>query len=120
MGEQSMHWAEGFIAVDWGTTNRRAYLIDASGKRTNEFEDHKGVLSVWVKTSPWMQELRAMKVQVIADTGYPKFFDADLDLVHDAFEVWRYIHEKGHVVDTDLGFLQRFSAAVQKALAGFP
>jgi len=46
MGEQSMHWAEGFIAVDWGTTNRRAYLIDASGKCTNEFEDHKGVLSV--------------------------------------------------------------------------
>ena len=41
-----MHWAEGFIAVDWGTTNRRAYLIDASGKRTDEFEDHKGVLSV--------------------------------------------------------------------------
>jgi len=46
MGGQSMHWAEGFIAVDWGTTNRRAYLIDASGKRTDEFEDHKGVLSV--------------------------------------------------------------------------
>jgi len=46
MGEQSMRWAEGFIAVDWGTTNRRAYLIDASGKRTDEFEDHKGVLSV--------------------------------------------------------------------------
>src|SRR5438270_11739841 len=46
MGEQSMRWSEGFIAVDWGTTNRRAYLIDASGKRNNEFEDHKGVLSV--------------------------------------------------------------------------
>ncbi len=28
---------------------------------------HKGVLSVWVKSSPWMQELRAMKTQVIAD-----------------------------------------------------
>jgi hypothetical protein len=28
---------------------------------------HKGVLSVWVKSSPWMQELRAMKAQVIAD-----------------------------------------------------
>lgn len=28
---------------------------------------HKGVLSVWVKTSPWMQELRAMKDRVIAD-----------------------------------------------------
>jgi 2-dehydro-3-deoxygalactonokinase len=41
-----MRWAEGFIAVDWGTTNRRAYLIDGAGKRTNEFEDHKGVLSV--------------------------------------------------------------------------
>lgn len=41
-----MRWAEGFIAVDWGTTNRRAYLIDGAGKRTNEFEDHKGVLAV--------------------------------------------------------------------------
>ena len=41
-----MRWAEGFIAVDWGTTNRRAYLIDAAGKRTNEFEDHQGVLAV--------------------------------------------------------------------------
>src|SRR3954452_7599628 len=41
-----MGWAEGFIAVDWGTTNRRAYLIDGAGKRTNEFEDHKGVHSV--------------------------------------------------------------------------
>ncbi len=41
-----MRWADGFIAVDWGTTNRRAYLIDSSGKRTDEFEDSKGVLSV--------------------------------------------------------------------------
>jgi 2-dehydro-3-deoxygalactonokinase len=41
-----MRWANGFIAVDWGTTNRRAYLIDSSGKRSNEFEDGKGVLSV--------------------------------------------------------------------------
>src|SRR5438270_10933552 len=41
-----MRWAEGFIAVDWGTTNRRAYLIDGAGKRVNEFEDHKGVLAV--------------------------------------------------------------------------
>jgi 2-dehydro-3-deoxygalactonokinase len=45
MGER-MRWAEGFIAVDWGTTNRRAYLIDGSGQRTDEFEDAKGVLSV--------------------------------------------------------------------------
>ena len=41
-----MRWTEGFIAVDWGTTNRRAYLIDSAGKQTNEFEDGKGVLSV--------------------------------------------------------------------------
>ena len=41
-----MRWTEGFIAVDWGTTNRRAYLLDPSGKKTNEFDDAKGVLSV--------------------------------------------------------------------------
>jgi 2-dehydro-3-deoxygalactonokinase len=41
-----MRWAEGFIAVDWGSTNRRAYRIDASGKRVDEFEDARGVLSV--------------------------------------------------------------------------
>ena len=41
-----MRWAEGFIAVDWGTTNRRAYRLDASGKCVDRFEDHKGVLSV--------------------------------------------------------------------------
>jgi 2-dehydro-3-deoxygalactonokinase len=41
-----MRWAEGFIAVDWGTTNRRAYRLDSSGKGVDEFEDHKGVLSV--------------------------------------------------------------------------
>jgi 2-dehydro-3-deoxygalactonokinase len=41
-----MRWADGFIAVDWGTTNRRAYLIDSAGKRTQEFEDAKGILSV--------------------------------------------------------------------------
>ena len=41
-----MRWAEGFIAVDWGTTNRRAYRLEASGKCVDKFEDHKGVLSV--------------------------------------------------------------------------
>jgi len=43
---KGMRWDEGFIAVDWGTTNRRAYRIDAAGKCVDEFEDHKGVLSV--------------------------------------------------------------------------
>jgi 2-dehydro-3-deoxygalactonokinase len=41
-----MRWAEGYIAVDWGTTHRRAYRIDAGGNRVDEFEDDQGVLSV--------------------------------------------------------------------------
>jgi 2-dehydro-3-deoxygalactonokinase len=41
-----MRWAEGFIAVDWGTTNRRAYRIDAAGKCVEEFEDGKGILAL--------------------------------------------------------------------------
>ena len=45
MGER-MRWADGFIAVDWGTTNRRAYRIDSSGECVDEFEDGKGALSV--------------------------------------------------------------------------
>src|SRR5437764_4719937 len=46
MGGKSMRWADGFIGVDWGTTNRRGYLIDSAGRCTREFEDAKGVLSV--------------------------------------------------------------------------
>ena len=42
----SMRWTEGFIAVDWGTSNRRAYRINAQGQRTDEFEDHKGILAI--------------------------------------------------------------------------
>ena len=45
MGER-MRWADGFIAVDWGTTNRRAYLIAPSGECVDEFEDGNGILSV--------------------------------------------------------------------------
>jgi 2-dehydro-3-deoxygalactonokinase len=41
-----MRWPDGFIAVDWGTTNRRAYLIDSAGKQTGEFEDGKGILTI--------------------------------------------------------------------------
>lgn len=41
-----MRDADGFIAVDWGTTNRRAYRIDGAGACTGEFEDDQGVLSV--------------------------------------------------------------------------
>ncbi|NUT00239.1 MAG: 2-dehydro-3-deoxygalactonokinase [Sphingomonas sp.] len=41
-----MRWTDGYIAADWGTTNRRAYRIDASGQCCAEFEDDKGILSV--------------------------------------------------------------------------
>ena len=41
-----MRWTEGFIAVDWGTTNRRAYRLDSSGQCVDEFEDDGGVLTV--------------------------------------------------------------------------
>ena len=41
-----MRWSEGFIAVDWGTTNRRAYVVDGDGRQGPEMEDGKGVLSV--------------------------------------------------------------------------
>ncbi|MDT9598398.1 2-dehydro-3-deoxygalactonokinase [Sphingosinicella rhizophila] len=41
-----MHWSDGFIAVDWGTTNRRAYLIGSDGRCLAEMEDDRGILSV--------------------------------------------------------------------------
>lgn len=34
------------IAVDWGTTNRRAYRLDASGACVDEMDDGLGILSV--------------------------------------------------------------------------
>ena len=40
-----MGWAETFIAVDWGTTNRRAWRIEG-GRVAEEFEDVQGVLAV--------------------------------------------------------------------------
>jgi 2-dehydro-3-deoxygalactonokinase len=41
-----MRWPDGLIAVDWGTTNRRAYRLDRSGRCDDEFEDGQGVLSI--------------------------------------------------------------------------
>jgi 2-dehydro-3-deoxygalactonokinase len=41
-----MGWREGFIAVDWGTTNRRAYLIGGGGALEGEMEDDQGILAV--------------------------------------------------------------------------
>jgi 2-dehydro-3-deoxygalactonokinase len=43
---ERISWTDGFIAVDWGTTNRRAFLVQADGRQTEEFEDGRGILSV--------------------------------------------------------------------------
>ena len=40
-----MNWYERFIAVDWGTTNRRAYAISGTTV-TDSFEDDQGLLAV--------------------------------------------------------------------------
>jgi 2-dehydro-3-deoxygalactonokinase len=39
-------WDNGFIAVDWGTTNRRAYLVEDGRGHSREFEDGQGILAV--------------------------------------------------------------------------
>ena len=41
-----MRWAEGFIAVDWGTTNRRGWRIAPGGGVADEMEDDRGILAV--------------------------------------------------------------------------
>jgi 2-dehydro-3-deoxygalactonokinase len=39
-------WADGgFVAVDWGSTARRAYSIDANGRVAEEMEDDAGTLA---------------------------------------------------------------------------
>lgn len=39
-------WSQGYLAVDWGTTNRRAYLLSPSGALLADFEDDIGVTSI--------------------------------------------------------------------------
>jgi 2-dehydro-3-deoxygalactonokinase len=34
------------LGIDWGTTNRRAYLLDSSGKLLRRHEDDQGILAV--------------------------------------------------------------------------
>ena len=40
-----MNWRKGYIAVDWGTTNRRAYRV-ANGAVADSFEDELGLMAV--------------------------------------------------------------------------
>lgn len=41
-----MRWQNGYIAVDWGTTNRRAYRLSPAGQVLDQVEDALGILSV--------------------------------------------------------------------------
>jgi len=41
-----MVWRDGYIAVDWGTTNRRAYALDGDGRLTDSFGDDLGLMAV--------------------------------------------------------------------------
>lgn len=40
-------WADrGFVAVDWGSTARRAYAVDPGGRVSDEMEDDRGTLTL--------------------------------------------------------------------------
>ena len=41
-----MGWREGYIAVDWGTTNRRAYAVNGDGAVEETVEDGLGIMSL--------------------------------------------------------------------------
>lgn len=70
------------------------------------------------------RELSAVRQAEIADAtsafhpGSREYFDADLALVANAFEDFRYVHEQEPSIggDTDVGFLQRIAAAIDSVL----
>src|SRR5512139_919783 len=39
------HTRQGLIGIDWGTTHRRAYWLDASGTLRDELADDQGLLA---------------------------------------------------------------------------
>ncbi|MBB6227775.1 2-dehydro-3-deoxygalactonokinase [Polymorphobacter multimanifer] len=41
-----MHWRDGYIAVDWGTTNRRAWHVAPDGQIVAQFDDDIGIMAV--------------------------------------------------------------------------
>src|SRR3954447_25901858 len=41
-----MIWRHGYIAVDWGTTNRRAYAVNGAGVVEQAIEDGLGIMSL--------------------------------------------------------------------------
>lgn len=51
--------AGAYIAVDWGTTNRRAYLIDADGAVLDTVRDDRGVLAI--ERSDYPKEIAGLR-----------------------------------------------------------
>jgi 2-dehydro-3-deoxygalactonokinase len=52
------------LGIDWGTSNRRAYLVDASGACLDAHEDDQGILAAGPGFGPSLARLlAAMKVQ---------------------------------------------------------
>lgn len=47
------------LGVDWGTSNRRAYLVGADGKPVRQHEDNQGALAARGRFAQSLQELRA-------------------------------------------------------------
>ena len=41
-----MDWSDGYIAADWGTTNRRAFRVSGTGELVERFEDDQGLLAL--------------------------------------------------------------------------
>ncbi|SNS77913.1 2-keto-3-deoxygalactonate kinase [Noviherbaspirillum humi] len=56
------------LGIDWGTSNRRAYLLDAQGGIAAEHADHAGILQVNGDFEASLQQLlQAMKLEQGAD-----------------------------------------------------
>lgn len=46
MERAEVTWRKNYIAVDWGTTNRRAWLVDGAGNVADKFADDLGLTKV--------------------------------------------------------------------------
>jgi 2-dehydro-3-deoxygalactonokinase len=57
------------VGIDWGTTNRRGYLLDAAGRCLAEYEDGDGMLAARGRFDAALQAMRA--ALGVADTPLP-------------------------------------------------
>jgi 2-dehydro-3-deoxygalactonokinase len=58
-----------FLAVDWGTTNRRGYVVGADGKVLREHEDDRGILEVAASGTGFPAALAELKAALGVDDG---------------------------------------------------